>query len=245
MKPIHALLALLASLCLCGPSAAEPVPGDAASVTIGALPIALPVLPGYAPPSATPQLLVDVTSRALPPTNRLLAVMLPTDFLDKVQGGDIKAPLSRYLAVQTFPAYEDSGMTPALFAQVKTVLRAQSAQLFEKAQGEIAASTDRLSSEVGKITGDSSTSIRTSDNSSLGIFDEQPDSISMAALQTVSASSQKGSTQIRQAMALAAMRVHGKVLMASVYSNYESQADIDWVEAQMRAWVKRLNELNP
>ncbi len=244
LRPV--LLALMASIALVAPfHASAETPPAAVTTTIGDAQIALPILPGFAAPSATPKTFVDMMARALPATNRLVAIMLRDDFMAKVQAGDVSTPLSRYMGVQTFPAYEQTGMTPALFEQVKTLFRTQSAQLLEKAKATAATGTDRLSQDVAKLTGDDSTSIRTGDGSLVGVFDEQPNSISIAALQTVSATTHAGSLQVRQVMALSSVLIHGKVLVVSVYSNYEAPADIDWAEGQVRTWVRRLNELNP
>ena len=64
-------------------------------------------------------------------------------------------------------------------------------------------------------------------------------------MQSLSASARDKQIQMKQAMGMTALLIHGKVLMVSFYSSYDSQADVDWVEDQARAWARRMHELNP
>jgi hypothetical protein len=242
----HALSALLASLAIASSqsAAAESAPGTA-DVTIGGTTITLPVLNGFAPPSATPKPMWDMLTHSLPPTNRLLAAMLPSDALQSPPPPDGDAAAGRMLGVQTFIAVEQSGVTTAQFDELKKVMREQNKQLLVNVKDLVKDATDRVSQDAAALSGDSSTKITSHDTASLGIFDEQPNSISLAAVQTVSVAMKKGAADVRQVMALTTLRLRGKALMVSIYSKYRSEADVAWVKSRIAEWVKRVNELNP
>lgn len=242
----HALSALLACLAITSSqSASAQAAADSADVTIGGTTITLPVLAGFAPPSATPKPMWDMLTHALPPTNRLLAAMLPSDALQSPPPPDGDAAAARMLGVQTFVAVEQSGVTTEQFEELKKVMREQNKQLLANVKDQVKDATDRMSKDAAALNGDGSTRITSHDTASLGIFDEQPNSISMAALQTVSVAMKKGSVDVRQVMALATLRLRGKALMVSIYSKYRSEADVAWVKGRVAEWVKRVNELNP
>jgi len=246
-----ALLTLLASVSLTvaaggtAPAASTPASTSTSTASIGGVAVALPILPGYADPSATPLVMMNLISHALPPTNRLLSVMLQDEFLARLRAHDPDTSHVRYLAVQTFPQIEWSGISPEGFAQVKSMLRAQNARMLEEIAPQLAEAETKMSKELGDATGDHSVSLRSGASTSLGVFDEQADSIGLAALQTLSVTVRDHPTEKRQAMAMGAVRLHGKLLMVSAYSSYDSQADIDWVKAQVHDWVERLAALNP
>lgn len=244
----HALSALLAGIAIVWSqvAAAAPAPAPAtADVKIGDATITLPILPGFAAPSATPKPLWDMMSHSLPPSNRMLAAMLPADALQVPPPANGDAAAGRVMGVQTFVAVEQSGVSVDQFAEIKRIMREQNQQLLANVKDDIKESTDRVSKDAAALSGDSSTTVTSHDTASLGVFDEQPNSISLAAVQTISVAMKKGSTDVRQVMGMSTLRLRGKALMVSVYSRYRTDADVEWVKAQVRAWVKRVNELNP
>jgi hypothetical protein len=241
----HALSALLACIAITSSQIAAAAPGtDSADVMIGNTKITLPIPAGFAPPSATPKPLWDMMAHSLPASNRLLAAMLPSDALQSPPPANGDAAAGRVLGVQTFVAVEQGGVSADQFAELKRVMREQNKQLLANVKDQIQDSTDRVSQDAAKMSGDSSTKVTSHDTASLGIFDEQPNSISLAAVQTISVAMKKGSTDVRQVMGMSTLRLRGKALMVSVYSRYRSEADVEWVKAQVRDWVKRVNELN-
>lgn len=242
----HALSALFACLAIASsPSVTARAAPDTADVTIGDTTITLPVLDGFAPPSATPKPMWDMMTHSLPATNRLLAAMLPSDALRSPPPPDGDAAAGRMLGVQTFPAVERSGVTTAQFDDLKKVMREQNKQLLANVKDQVKDASDRMSRDAAALNGDSSTRITSHDTASLGIFDEQPNSISLAAVQTVSVAMKRGSADVRQVMAVATLRLRGKALMVAIYSKYRSEADVAWVKGRITEWVRRVNELNP
>lgn len=246
MKIRHTLHALLAGAFLATAAATHAAPVEQTMVdNIGGVEFTFPVPPGYAKPAATPPAMRDLMIHALPTTNRLVAVMVTQQFLDELQGVGASSKKARYLGVQSFRSVEQSGVSPEVFDQLKAMFRNQSAQLLEKAKSLEGESTARISEDVAKLSGDSNASVTTSGQSLLGIFDEQPDSISLCAVQSLSTSVHDKKGQMKQVMAMTAVRLRGKVLMVGIYSTDDSPADVDWVKDQARAWNKRMHELNP
>ncbi len=243
---IHRLLSVLLACAIAAAAHGATAAPVAQTIVenVGGVDVVLPVPPGFVLPGATPPAMRDMMIHALPPTNRLVTVMLTQQFLDELHPGGT-AGKTRYLAVQSFRSVEQSGATPELFDQVKAMFRNQSAQLLASARSQADESTGRISQDIGKLTGDSKASVQASDQQLLGIFDEQADSISLGAVQSLSTAVHDKKLQMKQAMAMTAVLLHGQVLMAAFYSSDDSQADIDWVEDQARAWNKRLHQLNP
>jgi hypothetical protein len=243
-RAFPAMLLACAALAAC-PLAGAESPSMGMTSTIGGTPIVLPVLRGFDDPSATPKAMVDLLSHALPATNRLLAIMLQADFMADASSGDPQARPGRRLVVLTFPQYEQDGMSPALFESTKTVLRTQGDQYREQLKDTMAGLTDRLSKDLGKRSGDDTSRVRNLDLNPLGVYDEQPDSISLSGLQTAGRTIQGKTTSDIQAMATTAMLIHGKPVMVSVYSHYRSAADVEWVKSEALEWARRLRQANP
>ena len=223
--------------------AQSPLVGTTA--TIGGMSIVMPALPGFDAPSATPKAMVDGLSNALPATDRLLAIMLQHDFMADASSGQPSARAARRLVVMTLPQYEQDGMSPALFESTKTSLRTQGEQYRQQLKDIMADHSDRLSMELRQRTGDDSASVRNLDLNPLGVYDEQPDSISVSGVQTTGRTSQGRTTSDVQAMATTAMRVHGKFIMVSVYSHFRSAADVQWVKDVALEWARRMRQANP
>ena len=243
LRRLLATLAAAAALFSTAAAHAAPV-SRSASVPFGKANVQLPVPDGFADPSATPPTALGIMTKALPESNRLIAMMLSQDFLDRRAAGD-PVHLSRYILVQTYRAAEQAGMSTDDFGQLKDMFRKQGDQILKGTQATAQEGIDRAAKDVGRITGDKSVSFKTGEMKTLGVFDEQPNSISLATLQPVTTSDKNGSRSKNQVMAMSIVRIAGRPVGVSIYSDYDSPADIDWAERQVTAWVKRLNELNP
>ena len=223
--------------------AVSPMVGTTA--TIGGMSIVLPAMTGFDPAAATPKAMVDGLSNALPATDRLLAIMLQHDFMADASSGQPSARAARRLVVMTFPQYEQDGMSPALFESTKASLRTQGEHYREQLKDIMADHSDSLSRELVQRTGDDSASVRNLDLNPLGVYDEQPDSISVSGVQTTGSTTQGRTTTDVQAMATTAMLVHGKFVMASVCSHFRSAADVQWVKDVALEWARRMRQANP
>ena len=241
----HLLAMFAAATALLATTAAGAAPAPrAASVPFGKESVLLPVPDGFADPSATPEAVRGIMARALPESNRFMAMMLSQEFLDRRAAGD-PVHLSRYILVQTYRSAELAGMSVDDFGQLKYLFRKQGDDILKGSRAGAQEGIDRVTKDVSRITGDKSVSFKTGEMTALGVFDEQPNSISLATLQPVTSTDKNGSRSRNQVMAMSVVRIAGRPVGVSIYSDCDSQADIDWAERQVTAWVKRLNELNP
>jgi hypothetical protein len=246
MKLHRAFAGLMAAAALlAGPPAwAAPV-ARTAQVELGDGAIAIPVPAGFGGPTATPALLRDLAAKALPTSNRFVGILLPQDYLDALAAGQPKQRLSRYLLLQTLRREEAAGITTPEFESIREQFRHNADAILLQGKDIAKPNLDRAAKAVGDLTGDKTIAIDAGTMKSLGIFEEQPDAFSMATVQPVTGTSQAGTHKFMQVMAMTIVLIDRKPMLASVYSDYESQADIDWAEGLMHDWLKRVKELNP
>ena len=246
MKPRAFVAILTAFLAVATTSTTVAASSDASyAARIGERPVSLPILPGFTEPDDSMSKVRDVSTRALPANYRLVGLQVPQDYLDKVHAHDRSASLSRYCIVVTYRNFEASGMPPTVLAEVKRLMRDQGDKAMKLAAAQAASSSDRMSTELGKLTGDKTATISVGDYKSLGVFDEGANSIALATINPVNVSSAKLQSHYDQITALAFVLIHGKPVAANFYADYTSKSDIDWAESQARAWIRRVNELNP
>ena len=211
---------------------------------LGNVEIQLPIPVGFAPPSRTPAMLRGIIEHGLPVTNRFVALLMPEDFFAARAAGE-KPHMSRYYLVQTFRQFEDDGMSQADFDKVKDIFRRQAGAAFDAAASEVTAGEGRMASDASSLTGDKSIALHMGSTKQLGIFDEQANSMSLAMLTPMSFTDRNGSRQSEQASATVIILMDGKPLEMSVYADYRSQADVDWVKSAAREWLQQFSALNP
>ena len=244
MKVARSLAALAAWATLVVAPGAHADAPDAASVTLAHHDVSLPVPADFADPSSTPPEQRVLAERLTPANNRLLALILTQDYLAHRAAGD-KPHMSRYMLVQTIRAVEDSGVDATTFERLKAQFHQNADAWLAKARETAKPQADAAIHEVGKQIGDPTISVELGTIKSLGIFDEHPDSIALATVQPIAATTASGQHAFNQVMAYAVVLVDRRPVLAALYSDYDSQADIDWAEQRMRAWIARIHELNP
>jgi len=246
MNPRLAIAALLAGLAvIASTAAAAATPAGTLVDRLGEQAVTLPVPAGFAPAEGAAATMRDILARALPPNYRLISLQVPQDYLDKQRAHEATGALSRYVSVLTYRNYETSGMTPALFDAVKTALREQSDKVMKLAETQTAGAVDKMSKDIAQRTGDATTSMKVGATTSLGVFEEHPDSFALATVGPVSISSRKLNETHDQVAVVAVVLVHGKPINANFYSDYASQADLEWAKGLARDWIRRVAELNP
>lgn len=243
----HIGIALL-SACLAGflPMATQAAaPADTFADELGGQSVTLPMVPGFTEALGPAAPLRDLLKRALPPNYRIIGFQVPKDYLDKVRAHDGSASLARYCTVLTYREYEAGGMSQALFDQIKKTMREQSDKVLAQIRTEAASSIEQMSRDAGRMTGDPTTSVKIGNSTSLGVFDEQPNSFALASIGPVAVSSKKVNQTHDQASVMAIVLIHGKPINVNFYADYSSKADLLWAQDQARAWIRRVNELNP
>ena len=250
MRLRHVVFSLLASTALLAAPGADAAPAPAtasatASATIGQVQLALPIPSEFEPPSVTPKAYMQVFEDIQRPTDRVMAAMLSKDYVAKVRAGDKAAEMSRFLIVKTSRRFDTEDFSQDDLTQVKALIRHPSAQLLQLQQQLLAQAANRMTQDVVKMTGDTSATVHQGDVQWLGVFDEQPNSIAFARLQTSGSDSKAGEEHDLQVAASAIIRIHGKMLGVVVYDDFRSQANVEWVKGVIRDFIKRVNELNP
>lgn len=243
----HIAVAVL-SACLAAflPTATHAAPpADTFADELGGQRVTLPMVPGFTEAVGPAAPLRDLLKRALPPNYRIIGFQVPKDYLDKVRAHDGSASLARYCTVLTYSQYEADGMSQALFDQIKKTMREQSDKVLAQIQTEAASGIEQMSRDAGRMSGDSTASVKVGNPTSLGVFDEHPNSFALASIGPVAVSSKTINRTHDQASVMAIVLIHGKPINVNFYADYSSKADLLWAEDQARAWIRRVNELNP
>jgi hypothetical protein len=241
-----ALIALLAGIALGAPlRVIAETPARAVTATIDGVPFVLPVPVGFTDPAATPKSLVELCSHTVPAGNRLVAMMIPMTLLQKFVDHDKTANLSRFVTVLDYVGLESTIKGAAEFEQLKTTLRNQGPAVRQRATEVAAQGRKDLSAEVAKRTGGPAPDFGTVQDAMWGVFDEQPNSISMTTLQTSTTADAAGPHAQVQVIGMAILRMRGKLVGLGVYSDFASAADVSWAKEQVGDWVRRMNALNP
>ena len=205
--------------------------------------ITLPIPAGFAGPSSTPRAALDAMAQGYGPKNRVMAVLLEKADLLRVASGE-RPNVTRYVIVHTERETEASGMAPAQFEAVEAEFRSLGEVSLRAAEPEIAAADARMSSALGKATGDSIESVKSGRENVLGVFDERPDSIAVVSLATVSHSARTGAREFQQVAAVGFARVKDSAVEVAAYSDYTSAEDIEWAKQIIRSWLTQLAVLN-
>ena len=241
MKPRLAVAALIAGLAFAAASARAQTLTD----KLGDLTVSLPIPAGFAPVEGAAAVLRGILVRAMPPAYRLIAVEVPQDYLDNLHAHAAAGSLPRYVTILTYRNYETSGMPPELFAAAKTAMRDQGDQVMKLAQAQVGDVVDKVSKDIAKATGDPTATLKVGAIATLGVFDEQPDSVALAMIGPVSVSSREVNETRDQVAVVAIVLIHGKPINANFYSNYASKDDLEWAKDQARDWIRRVKALNP
>lgn len=246
MKLRHVLFSILAGALLVGVGAASAADSPlTADVIIADQRVSLPVPAEFEAPSVTPPPFMRLFEEMQPSANRLLAVMLSKKDVARFKVGDKNTQLSRYLVVRTMRKYEKDGLTQGDLEQGKAIARHPNAQMMAAQQALITQSANRVARDLGKAAGDESFRMQSGDIHALGMFDDQPNSFSVANLQTTGYDGKAGNGQYVQVVATAFILVHGKPLVVVVYDDFTTPANIDWAKGEIRDFVKRVDALNP
>ena len=136
-------------------------------------------------------------------------------------------------------------MESALFEQLKAALRAQGAEVARRHDSMENASAERLAERIRENSGDAAANVDLGGSNALVVFDERPNSISASNVGPVALTSSKGTRKTGIVQASAIMRIHAKQPSVALSCPYASPRDRSGAERQMRAYVDRVDMLNP
>ena len=220
----RALLFFLALACACT--------AHAGSYRIGATSIELPAPPGFEDPTADVPGLKRFGETITPPSNRLLAMFLSSADAKTARAGS-GPEMRRYFLVQTYRQAESKSIPVGEFAGLKKLLKNQFEALLAQAAS---AAGDHLASVERKL----GERVRVGEMRAIEIFDEHDTAISMLALTTY----QVGGREVPMAFATTTAVLGGKLVYMYAYSVNRGSADLDWVRASARAWLRAARAAN-
>lgn len=126
------LVACLAALSPLTSRAAEP----GVQAPIGLKLLKLPLPAGFADAMRDLPQMRAIGERVTPPSNRLLALFMSQEDHQRAKGGQAPA-MQRYFMVQTLRQAESASVSPAEFAEVRTMLRQQYKSLVQQAGNQV------------------------------------------------------------------------------------------------------------
>lgn len=230
---IGPLLGLLAAM----PSAqAQSEAGFAAH--IGATPIQLPLPYGFSEPTGGAPALRNLGETMTPATNRLLAMFVADTDMVRVKAGQ-QPSMERYFMVQTFRPAEESTLSPSDFGEVQVMLRQQYGELFKNVTGSVQGELDNAARKLGKDLGAQDLKLKVGEVTPQEIFHDVPGQISLLALTVYQIQVADKTIEAPMVLGMSTLNLKGKLVYFYAYSRYRNAADLEWVKAQTREWLRR------
>jgi hypothetical protein len=240
---LNFLLAASLAVCLAvwAPArAAEP--GVQAPIGLKLLDLPLPA--GFADATRDLPQMRTIGERMTPPSNRLLAVYMSQEDHQRAKGGQAPA-MQRYFMVQTLRQAESATVSPAEFAELKSVLRQQYKGLVEQAGKQVQGLLDSAAREIGRDGGVESLSLKAGEMKGLEVFEERSNSISLLAATRFVVQAEGRSQEVPMSMAITTAVLKGKLLYFYAYAVYRDVQDLDWLRSVTRDWLTLADASNP
>jgi hypothetical protein len=201
--------------------------------------IKLPIPPGYTEPSSDMPGFRRMGEQLTAKTNRLMAlyVSLP-DFRKAAVGGEPE--MRQYFMVQTLRSMESTRFESAMLEATKTMLKNQANSLFKDAGSESQAALDSYAKSIGNGEG----KIKLGEVTSLGVFDERPDSMTILGVTKVQVVRDGVQTELPILFATNFLRLKDRVVYFYAYTRYAGKDDIEWAAESSKAWVTQALLMN-
>lgn len=217
---------LLGTLCLAGAQAQT----ASAPLQVGGVAIEAPALPGFNEISKISPDVVALAEAMIPATNRLLGVYLSDRDYEKLVNGE-SPDFDRYMFIQVHRELENKNVSRADFREISTQLKAQQDTILEDVREDVGKIFDSASDQISKDY-DVSLDMQLGDQKSLGVFLDQPNAVAFTSLVKYQGNLEGESFDYIMAGSTMLMKVKRRLLYVYVYSQYETQADVDWVESR-------------
>lgn len=122
-------------------------------------------------------------------------------------------------------------------------VKQQQQTLLEKVKDKVGSLFDDAGGKLSKKYG-GSLKLQVGEQVPLGVFLDRNDAIGFASLAKYRVSAEGEHLDYLVAGGTSFMRVKGKILYAYVYSNYQSQSDLEWVRITSRRWIDQILSAN-
>ena len=199
-------------------------------IDVGGVTIEAPSLPGFNEISKISPEVVALAEAMIPPANRLLGVYLSDRDYEKLVNGE-SPEFDRYIFIQVHRELENKNVSRADFREIATQLKAQQDTILDDVREDVGKIFDSASNQISKDY-DVSLDMRLGDQKSLGVFLDQPNAVAFTSLVKYQGSLEGESFDYVMAGSTMLMKVKRRLLYLYVYSQYDEQADADWVESR-------------
>lgn len=170
-----------------------------------------------------------------PSNNRLVAAFVLPDELKVLQAGNVPN-LSTYALVEVPRRAEFSDINSDLFKQIVDTLSTQFGATVESSlKGQQDALNERL-----KALNSGAATVTLDKPVQLGSFFSRPDEAGFGMIISVAA---KG-TPTNLVMGMAVVRVHDRILMAYLYTEYKDAATVQWTRTTTEHWADAILAAN-
>ncbi len=174
----------------------------------------------------------------VPPTNRLLAIFVSEEDLEKVTKGELPE-LNRYMLLQTYRKLETKNISTKQFQIVIKQIKEQQDTVFNKEKDKIDKLVDNAAEQISNEY-DTSMEIKIGEIVPLGVFYEHPNAIGIAILSKVQVADEEEKLNYAITGAFSTILANGKILYAYTYSTYKNKEDINWVKSKSKEWANSI-----
>jgi hypothetical protein len=200
------------------------------SLHVGGVTIEAPSLPGFNEISKISPDVVALAQAMIPATKRLLGVYLSDRDYEKLVNGE-SPEFDRYIFIQVHRELENKNLSRADFREISTQLKAQQDTILDDVKEDVGKIIDNASNQISEDY-DVSLDMELGDQKSLGVFLDQPNAVAFTSLVKYQGSLEGESFDYVMAGSTMLMKVKRRLLYVYVYSQYDAQADVDWVESR-------------
>jgi hypothetical protein len=170
-----------------------------------------------------------------PANNRLVAAFVTPDKMSEIRKGNLPA-MTEYALLEIPRHAEFAAVDTATFKQIADAMSQQFG-------GDLSASTKEQQDELNrrlKALGDGSTTVTIDKQLQLGSLFSKPDECGYAAIVPYSSNG----VTTRMAMALAALRVQNRVLLAYTFAVYKDESTVKWIRTTEEQWADAILKVN-
>jgi hypothetical protein len=120
------------------------------------------------------------------------------------------------------------------------MLKSQASSIFKTAEAESQATLDSYAKSIGDGQG----KIKLGEVTSLGVFDERPESMTLLGLSKLQVVRDGAQTEITILFATNFLRLKDRVVYFYAYTRYNGKDDIEWAAESSKAWVTQALLMN-
>lgn len=206
-------------------------------VTLNDRTLSIPPAPGFTEISQQFEQARQLGESLTPDMNRLLSVYLSHEDVERLQAEE-PATWRRYMLVQVERQMQNIALNRSGFEQIKQILESQQQLLLDQVGTDVEQSLNNL-----KAGNEQAIDLPVGTSVPLGTFADSNSHVSMSTL--IHYAGETADLNYYVVAGTNVVYVADKLLFVYVYSTYETQADLDWVESTSKDWIATISELNP